>query len=240
MVNFEARDGRSGREIPQVEPVLSIRPHHFLRKDIKCALLNRAAPADLAEAEIPLLLFETLIMKMEDYRRDFFGSATEEEQGRITQALERYLADLGKLSDDQYVSLDPSPDGLCKSCIVGRHCTATNFAGDVSSQNPLAQESEIVEKEVGNLELFRYKEGVDFFRKPIVITLYDLGGRSFNSPEPGEARATMFNSLVVRVGPLRRIAKSTLDPLFYDQNNLKKIAETSRRLSRYAIANESE
>lgn len=185
-------------------PDFYLKPHHAVFSErIRSAVTQTKRP------KAPLLLFY-LLQRINLYgaTRDEYGSSMKE----IRESLEReanILDIVESLPDETNISLDLRPDAFCQSCVVGRHCSATNFkAGPFPNKDTAESE----QKQISNIHLSLlengFEEGKDFVFRPTNHTLYDFGGGNFkNTPNP-EPLSVSFNSMVVKMGALRKVVQT--------------------------------
>lgn len=193
-------------------PSIVIRPHHFWMPYTQKALLGTVEPDALASFRVMQLLEEDQVTDPA-YIKDLIGEESSNTQ-RYSEGLTTYYSQLRDLPDESFVQLDIQPDGLCKACVIGRHCNTTNYASYAIFSYFIAN---ISDAENLNLKRIRdklkrggYRKGVDFTDRPTTHTLYDFKGRDLGDSAEGVPQDVTFNSLIVRVGVLRDIARISL------------------------------
>ena len=108
------------------EPALTLRPHH-------ATFETRTNRAILGEEDEPAALYYSVA-----FLGQLFGSGSfiDEFGNSITgiyrtrKSENRFITKLRQMPDDTIVQLDLTPDEVCKSCQIGKHCTATNYKAE--------------------------------------------------------------------------------------------------------------
>jgi hypothetical protein len=197
-------------ELPKVEPLpgpdaweptVLIRPHHLFLSEVADALKGKK------KSFANRLLFVGVHLVAQKF--DKTGYASDISGVGISDVLksrrseEAFFDTLGRMPDEAIAQIGLGHDGMCNSCIVGKHCTATNFTGR-------GQRAEI--EEAGKITLLHktlsgngYSEGEDFVFRTSAHTLYDYGGEYLNRNEKPEPIDVLFRSMLVKVGALRKV-----------------------------------
>lgn len=194
-------------------PAITIRPHHVLSEDVRDALARRQSACLLAEEHVRRMGF----LRAWPYRNsinqcgpigyysDVLG-ITHQDRQKFQRALEDFFTKLQELPDDSYAHLDLKPDGMCRACAIGKHCSATNYESESSPRSTVEGERTYLDHIRQELEKKGYILGVDFTVQPTTHTFYDLEGRTLSDPEEGIPQNIIFDSLIVRVSALRDIS----------------------------------
>ncbi len=186
------------------QPAMTIKPHHLLQREVWGALRGEM-PGLLADGVTSCMVSNKMLANNDyGYYSDVIGEADISGE-RYKHALELVLNKLATLPNDVVIHLDLQPDEMCKSCIVGRHCTATNYRSEYPPRNVLEGERKILSQILAQLVEEKFKPGIDFVAKPTTHTFYDFEGRPLNSPQESTPVNVVFNSLLVRAGALRQI-----------------------------------
>lgn len=196
--------GLTGNE---ADTSITIRPHHVLLDSVRDALTRRRRAPVIAERCTSRLL-NLMIISGDDlsgYYSDVLGVAYQGWQ-EFQRAAEDFFTRLQDLPDDSFAHLDLKPDGMCEACVIGRHCSGTNFITNFPSGSTVQSELNCLRQIRQTLELKGYVMGVDFTTQPTTHRLYDFGGRTLNTHPAGEPKIIAFNSMIVQVIALRDIS----------------------------------
>lgn len=129
-----------------------------------------------------------------------------ESRQKHQRAVEDFFVKLQILSDDSFAHLDLKPDGMCKACVIGKHCSGTNYRSLLTPRSTVISELNCLNVIRQKLESRRHVMGVDFTTQPTTHTLFDLGGKTLNDPSEGKPVSIIFNSMIVKVSALRDIS----------------------------------
>ncbi len=183
---------------------LTIRAHHFMFPYVRATFARRRNPSRLAtELVSNLMVAREQAEENSGYHADVLG-VTEEDTDRFQKGLADFLQQIRDLPDRAFVKLGLQPDGICRSCNVGRHCLSTNYR----SLNPphCVVEAEEMSLRRIHAELERAgKRSEDFFHCSTVHTLYNLDGQALNQAVEGVPETIIFDSLVIKAEILRKI-----------------------------------
>ena len=186
-------------------PVLTLKPHH--------AIQNGGVKRTLSGEKFkrPPFLSQIIEQRLNlgGYSRDIVGTNV---RGILDNSRkeEDFLRRLAEVPDDAVVQLDLAPDDLCRACVVGKHCMATNYRVGFGF-SPATNYADAEQLNVARIQLALdskgYQEGRDFVFRPTEHVLFDYGGGSFKStikPQPVEAS---FNAILLKMGALRTIVQ---------------------------------
>ena len=198
-----------GPEGEEIIPSTTIRPHHLLWNfTVRDALRgNLTSLQRIITAKLDAESLRNKTLQTQDptgYYADVIGnSATDMET--YQEKYKDFLALLTNLPYDSFVHLDIKPDGLCNSCIIGKHCTATNYKSDSGpSGDTVADETRGLMQIFQKLEQSGCELGKDFFVRQTTHTIYDLHGQSLKDAREATPKKVVFNSIVVRTNALRK------------------------------------
>ncbi len=206
-----------GQEAEFWRPSISMRPHHFYRPNrvVKSALLGLEKPENLALAR---LNYELSIGRepRTAYRRDLLGETIGYSKWRfIYGGLKKYFTELQEASDSSIVLLNPEKDGICNSCIHGRHCTAVNTylqpIPNFEETNPFPGETDFLDRIHSGLTKLGYLEGTDFIFSGTDHAYYDFQGQTYDTKIELKPVRLKFKSLLTNIGALRDVARFSLD-----------------------------
>jgi hypothetical protein len=190
-------------EKPDWTPYVSIRPHHLLYQSV----IQKAISGKEISNKVILryLLSKRGREDPSGYHEDVFGTKWSDIAVRMRS--EKTFYDLLRdLSDEAVVQLDLKPDGLCRACRIGRHCTGTNFEGPNQTADSTAQgEYRALVQIRSSLERGGYREGKDFVFKLTPYVLFDFGGKNLKENSSPQPLNVNFNSMLVKMGALRGI-----------------------------------
>lgn len=187
---------------------VNMRPHHFFHFAVQAALRGRESPLALGlQSTLGMLLHWAILRDMPGYFEDTLGT-TPVQVWRHQAGVRRYLQELRSLAPTNLIKFSLEPDGICKSCPIGRHCLTTNFRkgrefDDIHHKLDVEQSS--LTRIVSNLQNEGFQDGSDFWHEPTPTTLYDLSGKPLTYPINPIPQQIDFNALVARVGALRTI-----------------------------------
>lgn len=181
---------------------ISIRPHHYSRDILQNVLLGKLNPESAAQQDFDSLFEEMKkTPKAATYWKDLGISIFHRRQ--VQRSYERFYSEIYQLKNDDIVLFDVKPDGFCRSCIIGKHCPATNFEIDTPGDDIYQIETECVEDIIFCLESMLFLEGVEYITKKAPRVFQDYQGRPLGSKVLPIPKQVEFKTLMVKVGPLR-------------------------------------
>lgn len=201
-------------ESPQEwEPVLTLRPHHLAFNIYNRTAIGKGLRPPIMPLVKPMAVllypFFRLITKKDrsGYFQDLDGDTLQQFTRRIGSVIS-FQKELEKLKDNDVIHLDIKPDPICNSCVIGRHCTATNYMsrGGKSSIDTMKGEIYSLMLIYEALTKNDCKEGEDFIFKKASHILTDFRGQDLRAQENLEEVSVEFSSLLVKAGALRKIA----------------------------------
>lgn len=201
---------RANQQTPEIKvdewmPIMTLRPHHAVFSErIKSAVTLTARPKP---PFVTTVIFQKLNM-FGGYIRDQLGTTVSElrEQYKKEAALLDYVE---TLPDEAKIKLDIEPDDFCKSCVVGKHCTATNYKAMIFPHtDTVAPEQDYVSKVHSALLENGYEEGEDFIFRKTAYTFYDFDGGNFKNVKNPQPVLVNFNSMIVKMGALRKAVQT--------------------------------
>lgn len=186
------------------EPALSLRPHHLrvLRPE-SFGFIDK-----LSLLEYPLEMFLAMA-NMEDqfrYKEDAHWPEKTSNRLRQQEVRESMKSELSTLPDEAVLRLDFSRDQICNACVVGKHCTATNYRYQGRIRKYEKMEGRVIERLERELQKKGCQAGIDFIFVFAEQELLDYHGEKYwsVSKEP-EPRVVSYNALLARMGALRKI-----------------------------------
>lgn len=184
-------------------PARVIRPHHLFYPELIAAL--KGERSRLAYSFVTGTNAVARIIKSDASGNldDVYGKGLGDFLSYRRSEREAY-EDLEKLKDDDVIELSPKSDMLCRACIVGKHCTATNYQYADRVVDTLSKEQESIEKAEMLVAGAGYEEGRDFVFEERQIRLLDYGGRKLSEGNP-EVLSAVFKAMLVKTGVLREI-----------------------------------
>ncbi len=208
----EARIGVQAVTIPMdfgkipFSPSTSMAPHHFRAGLTIEALLPESEwpTIELAQQEAYCLQNNSQVDPI--YFRDIFGPDSRVGLSHYTASLTRYYALLRRLPNDSYIHLDIKPDGICNSCVVGKHCTAVNYKTSTNPEGAVT-EAQALGTIRGDLEILGFERGIDFITVFTLAPYYDYGSQELNKVRRPRKVLIPFNSMIVRTGALREVGR---------------------------------
>lgn len=193
-------------------PDISLRPHHFTNPDVRAAIGNKTRPK-ISRTDLFLRggqIFERATERFSGgYFKDVTGT-TSEDFSRFQLSEKDFLDRLSQLPDDAVVCLDIKPDELCNSCVIGKHCIATNVrtkTWPAPAIDRVKQEAETLDKIQKDLVKKGYQEGNDFIFKSADHVVFDFGGKQLNQVTNPTPSNITFNSMLVKMAALREVAQ---------------------------------
>jgi len=200
-------NSQNGFERPDFIPSAFIKPHHFFFTPLRAALEGYATP-EQATANILIILGVNDSNRRDPtgYWSDLYGT-TDANKQQFATGIQKYFTELYELPDSSSIHLDLQPDGLCKSCVGGKHCTATNFRSIRFPHCKATAEARHLGDIRRMIESAGHREGQDYIIKKTTHTLYDMGNKYINTPVAGKPLRVVFNSLIVNTGALRNTSR---------------------------------
>lgn len=188
------------------EPAANLRPHHF-GTSVKSALEPGKTPRNTVLNR--LMYRASQHMDQTGYFNDIVGK-NKDELGDFRRSQMNFLNLLHSLPENAVIQFDIKPDGICSSCKIGEHCTATNLRTK-PKPIPLLRK-DWAKWEEGKLDKIKrdlvkngFKEGKDFKFKTTRHVLYDYGGKTLNEVSDPIPQDSIFNSMLVKVSALKGI-----------------------------------
>ncbi len=193
---------------PNQVTTITMRPHHFFMDDVRSAIRGRVSPRILALGlNLALFIGRPFQRNKPGYYEDITGK-TLTQIWRRQEGFSRYFTQLRSLAADDLIKFDLEPDGICNSCPVGKHCTATNFRVGTKYddiQNTAEEEERDLMRIDRKLQEADYRLGRDFWYGRTNTTLYNFNREPLSFPVRPLPQNASFNALYVKVGALRGI-----------------------------------
>lgn len=185
--------------------VLSIRPHHLRMKCVQSALLGLIDPVILARKQVESYVQAINIHgDRSGYYYDLIGDKPEQLK-QNEQSFSRFLTKLRDLRNEEYIEISCKPDDICDSCVIGRHCTGTNYLSTSEPKSTANSEMYSLGSIVCDLVASKHIRGKDFIVFSQTITLQNFLGKPLNSEVTPIAEQLEINALIVSAGALRKI-----------------------------------
>jgi len=188
---------------------IAIRPHHFMSKDTWKALLGTEDPNEIARTRVGKYNFHN-----PGYAADLLGYDGEGRQS-LQDGLAAYYTQLGSLSNESTILFDLKPDSMCAAACIGRHCSGTQYIGEMhAGQNTDYVELMITGQIIMLLLNAGFVIGKDYDRlRPAEHVLFDFRGENLSTPTVPRPTVVEFPALVARTGALRDAVRFELDPI---------------------------
>lgn len=187
------------------EPSIAVRAHHVktyagskLRNTLR--LYN---PINITRAMIATLKDSR---DSESYGRDTVGIFGTPEYQKNEQAVKQFENELKNLPDETVVRIDLAKDRICDACVVGKHCTATNY----DHHGRKVDAATLDEGQLNELHRRLLKKGfsqeTDFKLLPTTQEFLDYQGEDlWRNSQPPIPRVVEYSAMLVRMGALRRV-----------------------------------
>lgn len=211
MVSPEHADGLllADKKVKWV-PSVSLRPHHVFDSRTQDAIAERKnfVPVLLRTSlHVPPIILAVLATDPSGYMDDVWGKNI----GNIfshQRTINEFFDQLCNLSGQDVIHLDLQPDGICKSCVVGKHCSGTNYKSlFCRPSNTMENEKDCLSEICSALRSNGFKEGKDFIFRPTTHILFDFLGKDLKDQNDPRQITIKFNSMLVKVSALRKIIK---------------------------------
>ncbi len=191
-------------------PRITLLPHHFTIPNIQKMLLRTRKPADEASKVATSYGYQ----KESDtkdflYWRDVIGK-TDGHLNKFRKRLRRAYSEIFSLKDTDIIHFDIGKDPICRSCIVGNHCLATNYRTDDDPFDSYKSEVYELKQIVTALDNHGYQYGVDYIHKKTRHILRNYLGEDLGTLIQPKLEHVEFGSVLAKVGPLRVITETFL------------------------------
>lgn len=193
-------------------PSANLRPHHAFKSYTQAVLLGNADPEQLAKR----LTADLMILQGQGdptgYLFDVLSDNPTDEETHV-ERLTEHFQNLSALPDESYIHIDLAKDGMCKACIFGNHCMATNvIAGRTIKdlRKTIQREKDAINQITMDLHTAGYLEDEAYTRVETNHTFFNYVGERLNNGRKGMAVAVTFNSMIVRTEALRDIVAKGL------------------------------
>lgn len=190
---------------PTWTPATNIRPHHIVN------WMPRGFVGNLklyAAAFSSIFYYHARYSEhYASYDQDVYGS---DKMPRHTQRQELnesfLLQGLRNLPGDCVVQLDLTPDDICKSCLIGKHCKATNYKVVGKRQDLVTIEESQLKQIRRRLLREGFQQEEDFKIIQANTTLFDYQGEDlWTNPHPPLPIIVQYEAMLVRMNALRKI-----------------------------------
>lgn len=188
---------------PDWTPTTNIRPHHIVNF-MPMGLFDKLK----LYMTFPRALYFTLMYSdyYTFYDQDVYGSSGTNQYIKQQETYESFLMELRKLPNDCVVQLDLAPDGICKSCIAGKHCKATNFLALGRRWDRVNLEEPKLRQIKRRLLKKGFQPELDFKIIQVSTGLLDYQGEShWTNLHPPQPVTVQYDAMLVRMGALRKI-----------------------------------
>lgn len=187
-------------------PTTNIKPHHIVNY-IPMGFVDKLKFYMIA---FPQALYFTLRDSQDQYtfyNQDVYGSSGTPQDTLRQELKESFFKELLRnLPNDSVVQLNLAPDGICKSCVTGKHCKATNFRA-------LGRRWNLVDLEKPKLRQIRrrllkngFQPEIDFKIIQVNTELLDYQGENlWTNLHPPQPITAQYNAMLVRMSALRKI-----------------------------------
>jgi hypothetical protein len=194
-----------GQLDPQWEKTINLRPHHVFGPETINAVRQNKNYIRSFLIEIAYRLGP--IVDESGYFIDLLGESGRD-VSKKRRSENKFHETIRLLPDEAVVHLDMSPDELCKSCVVGKHCFATNldvneFGGKVNT----AEQKAINQIHISLLQN-GYKEGEDFIFQQTSHVVFDYHNQNLYPSQTPTETSVEINSMLVKMGALRKAVRT--------------------------------
>lgn len=210
---------RAGRSEPQEEidwtPSIILRPHHMNHPFVKEAILRKRR---FVGARLGIAMIGEAFLGSFDASGYYYDQTAYSLRGVVDQWVkqEAFFSLLEKADDDAVVHLDLQKDGICESCAIGRHCHAVDLSIPIFDRiDKYEGQTETGDEHIDFVlpiqkALIRayYRKGIDFINRETSHQFYDYDGRTLREERDPQPVTVTFNSLLVKMGPLRHVLKT--------------------------------
>lgn len=186
-------------------PSSAIRPHHLYLKWVQEALVSQIPPDKIAK-RVSVSFEKQREFKDFVYFSDVVGTSIKERR-TFAGNLTRSLTALRNMADTEVLNITPENDPICRSCIVGIHCQASNYVDAIGSMSSAA--------EAENIKLVRireslldagFKERQHFVISTTSITVEDRGRKGLLDPIVAVRQEEAY-SMQALIGPIRSLIR---------------------------------
>lgn len=200
-------------------PSVTILPHHLFQSDaIARAFMGTLDPLlSTQQAYMELDALRKTSNDPDGYFTDLLGT-TQKESDIFQSNNAAFLQQIKDLPRNSTVHIDLAPDGLCKGCAIGAHCTATNMLMlGHTDKLELIKPLELEKKYINTLRQMLvdrdFLDGVDYKKLITHHVLIDFEGNLLNKPPKNPKIIPVdFNSLLVKTTAMRALFGRTDAP----------------------------
>ncbi len=191
-------------------PRITLLPHHFTIPNVQKMLMRIRKPADEASKVATSYGYQ----KKSDtkdflYWRDVIGK-TDGHRNIYRKRLRRAYSEIYSLNDTDVIHFDLAKDVICRSCIVGNHCLATNYRTHEDPFDTYKSEIDELKHIATALDNHGYQYGIDYIHKKTRHILRDYLGQELGTLIQSKPEYVEFRSILAKVGPLRVITETFL------------------------------
>ncbi len=211
------------REIIIWKPDEDIRTHHLKLPVVQAALVRRRDSVIRREAKKSFKYFrnsrDSFDQNEDTYYTDLIGQSPQEEQEFLANSSQFYLR-INRLKPDATLLVSPAQDGLCRSCVIGKHCDTLNAKvrqGKITAG--FALDDALTWELLDAIKDNGFKEGIDYIPGATgELTYRDFGKSSLRDGAPVSEGEYVGLALLVKKRTLQElVAYKKLPPAFYDE-----------------------
>lgn len=186
------------------KPEENIRPHHLMLSWVQEAIARKSPPKAIARRVTTS--YVSRIPTRPDYFEDVVGQS-KASSGKFEESLASNLLPLSKMPDSGTLGVGPWKDGICGSCVVGNHCTETNYSNEGRLYDAdIRGEDTDVQILFDSLAARGFIPGIDFKRFDTRVMLLDYGKKEIGRVTP-VVREENAQGIAVSMGAVRLLIR---------------------------------